>query len=207
MYLTTFLILSLPFQPLFVLSTSSSRENSPGVDFDSILNLPMEDIFRYDDRPASLDYHQPFIPNPPTKESVQQHDNSKAKPTHDRKGKRREYARELYAKKKKLNPNIGKIKYQKYLAKLLDMTKEEKEAIQAKKLESNRINYHKRKAQRGYGRNHSLVIKQIKQKIGDNTANPKERAKYEDHIIRRKIACKKYREKTKALKTKLKRGD
>lgn len=167
----------------------------------------MEDIFRYDDRPASLDYHPPSITIPTISQSAQQHDINKAEPNLEQKAKKREYAKGQYAKKKALNPNLCKIKHQRYLSRLSSKTKEEKEAIHARRLENNRINYHRRKQQTGYGRNLSLIIKQIKQKIDNNTANPEERAKYKDFMDRKRIASKKYREKTKALKAKLKRGD
>ena len=71
------------------------------------------------------------------------------------------------------------------------MTKKEKEARDAKKIENTRMNYHERKELIGYGRNHDFLINQIKQKIHNNIANPKERAKYEDYIIRKKTASKK----------------
>lgn len=185
-----FLLLFFLFKPFLVKSIPSSRENSPSLDLDSILNLSPGQYLQFDDKPSissSTAIVQPVEEQNSAKEKV------------DRKAKRRKYMQNYHEIRKKENPNLGKDKWQERKIKISKMTEEERQKEKEKNRALSRKNYSSRKERLGYRRKQHFVMKQIKEKVQNNIATPEESTKYFDYLDRKKRSMAKSRMKMRAL--------
>lgn len=179
------LMLLFLLQVFLVESVSPSRESSPDIDYDSVLNLLSDEDL------ASLHYHKSSTPAT----SSDQHHALPPQQVTDHKAKRREYMKSYYQKTIQQNPNYGKEKYKRRVEILSQKTEEERRKNKDKRSLISRNGYHRRKITLGHGRKKLQDMQQIKQKIIDNTATPQEKSEYHDFAARKRRICEKSRMK------------